>query len=227
MEKALLLIDDSREHVGVLTNITNYLKTNEGLVVDNFYLNPMDRPFCDSELNPNIDALIVGAVKKMEANMPALIIVDQYYGDASFNGLQVIERLRGIPKFKNCPVFLISGKRESIVREIFDGKEKDGDKVKSLSKIITLGISQFLDKTFRDEAINTLKKRDISVLLPKKLREYEPHDAKIQKLSAPFSKLTMSELADMMDSGAKETALLLDEMIELMLAFYVKIDANS
>ena len=226
MEKSLLLIDDSKDHIGVLDNIKNHLYRNETISLTTKYINPNDRKYLDEELDPDIDKLINGIKNKLFSIKPNLIVVDQYYsGNEKYKGIDVIENLRNIPKFKKCSIFLISGKRDKIVKEIFSNEKiTDSDKVKQLAKLINLKITSFLDKDFKDEAINILKQLKIEEILPTKLRSYEGDNAIINKFSPCYSTITFSELADKIENSHPESITILDEIFDLTISHYVKIN---
>ena len=109
-----------------------------------------DKDFLNDQKDPDLVKLIIGIKRILVSLKPNLIIVDQYYsGNDIYNGLNVVEKLREISKFKNCPIFLISGKRDKIVRDIFTNTDFTiPQKVNSLSKIINYKIDKFLDKNF-------------------------------------------------------------------------------
>ena len=228
MEKTLLLVDDSREQKEVLDNLAEYVRRNEGINVLNLYIDPNDRPFLDDSSDPDLDKLINGIKDKTSTLRPALIIVDQYYsGNDKYQGLDVIERLRTVPKFRNCQLFLISGNRDRIIREIFENDGTPHEKVKKLAKLLMLGIDRFLDKNFRDEAIDILKRKSIQEILPARLREFEKDkDVKLNLFTPKYKALPMAELADMIDGNHIEAPHILNEMIELTLAHYQRIDEN-
>lgn len=226
MTKGLLLIDDGTEHIGVLTNISDYLRANEQIDISTFHINPLDQPYWDENRDPSMGNVISAVKNKLSTYSPGLIIVDQYYSDVtSFDGILLISKPREISKFKTCPIFLISGKRDKIVRDIFSDNDKsDRDKVNELSKIIGYGINRFLDKTFRDEAIEVLKNKDLNSVFPEKLREYENQDLKIKRFTPKYSEITLSELADYISSGNSEAFNILEEMFELTLSYYVNVN---
>ncbi|RWY47476.1 hypothetical protein [Mucilaginibacter gilvus] len=228
MTKGLLLIDDSQDHTGVLTNISDHLRANEHINITTRYINPIAKPYWDDNKDPNVDNVLAAIRTEFLTLSPGLIIVDQYYSDTtSFDGIYLISKLREIPKFKTCPIFLISGKRDKIVRDIFtNGDKTETDKVNELSKIIGYGISRFLDKSFKDEAIEILKHRNLNDIFPAKLREYELQEIKIKKFSPKFSEFSLQQLADHIDSNSSDASSILEEMFELTLAHYAKIDAG-
>ena len=226
MEKTLLLIDDSRDHIGVLDNIKTHLTRNESISLTTKYINPNDREYLNDELDPDIEKLVKGILEKLNSIKPNLIIIDQYYsGNDIYKGLDVVEKLRSISKFKKCSIFLISGKRDKIVREIFAAEGiEDSEKVKSLAKLISLKIDSFLDKDFKNEAIGYLKQTKLEEILPSKLRNYESDNAMINRFSPKYSSITFSELADKIDESHSEAKEILDEIFELTLSHYVKIN---
>jgi hypothetical protein len=228
MEKALLLIDDTKEYVGVLENISKHLYRRESINVTTKYLNPNSREFFDENKDPSISKVLAGISKKLSSLKPSLIIVDQYYsGNDNFNGLKVIEELRKISKFKSCPIFLISGKRDKIVRDIFNSEGANGkEKVKLLSKIISFKIDQFLDKNFKDEAIQLLKENNITDILPTKLREYENENAHINIFSPKFRTLSFSDLADLIENNHPDSVSILNEIFDMSLAHYISLNEN-
>ena len=226
MEKALLLIDDTKEYIGVLGNISNHLSRRESVNVTTKYLNPNSRDYFDENRDPNLNKVLLGVSKKLSSLKPSLIIVDQYYsGNDNFDGLKIIEESMKISKFKTCPIFLISGKREKIVRDIFTIEGvKDKEKVKQLSKIISFNIDQFLDKNFKDEAIALLKNNNITDLLPTKLREFENETAQINTFSSKFKTLAFSELADLIENNHPDSVKILDEIFDMTLSHYISIN---
>ncbi|QXP69226.1 hypothetical protein H0I29_11345 [Polaribacter sp. R2A056_3_33] len=226
MEKALLLIDDTKEYIGVLGNISNHLSKRESVNVTTKYLNPNSRDYFDENKDPSLPKVLSGVSKKLSSLKPSLIIVDQYYsGNDNFDGLKIIEELRKISKFKNCPIFLISGKRDKIVRDIFsiDGV-KDKEKVKQLSKIISFKIDQFLDKNFKDEAIALLKNNSISDILPSKLREFENVNAQINVFSPKHKVYSFSELSDLIENNHPDSVIILDEIFDMTLSHYIELN---
>lgn len=226
MERTLLLIDDRSEHLSVLDNIKTNLKTSKSIDLSTKYLNPNDQQFWNDQKDPDISKVIEGIKKKLSSLKPSLILVDQYYSaNIFFNGIDIIERLRSIPKFKECPIFIISGSRDRIVKEIFEneGNEKK-DKVSNLAKLINLKINRFLDKDFRSEAIEELSKVKIDDILPTKLRDYEGENVVINRFSPKYKTLTFTELADKIENNDSETVNILDEMFELTLSHYVGIN---
>lgn len=223
MEKTLLLIDDNREQKAVLENLGEHLRTKEGINVLTLYVDPNERDYLNDEKDPDLEKLVFGIEEKLRGLRPNLIVVDHYYGETSFTGLNVIERLRSIKKFSKSSIFLISGKRDKIVREVFeDDKILTDTKVKKLAKIIDLGIEKFLDKEFKSEAIEFLKNRDLKNILPSKLRELD--DGKIHVLTPRYRKLTMDQLADIIDTNDSEAYDIINEMLDLTLSHYVKIN---
>lgn len=228
MTKGVLLIDDSQDHTGVLTNISDHLRANESIYITTRYINPIAKPYWDENKDPSLENVLTAIKSAFTTLSPGLIIVDQYYSDTNnFDGLHLISKLREVAKFKTCPIFLISGKRDKIVRDIFTNVDKsESDKVNELSKIIGYGISRFLDKSFKDEAIEVLKHRNLNEILPAKLREYENQGVKIRKFTPRFAEITLQQLADHIDSNSSEASAILEEMFELTLAYYAKIDAN-
>jgi CheY-like chemotaxis protein len=227
MEKTLLLIDDSPDQKGVLENLSEHLRVREGINISNFYINPNDRPFLNDQKDPDLEKLIQGITQQLIGKKPDLIIVDLYYSDNElFDGLLVIEKLRLITKFRNCKIFLISGKREKVIRDIFENEKKDTkEKVKNLAKIIDFRIEKFLDKNFKDEAIESLKRKNIDNILPSKLRDFEKeNEIKINLFSPRFKTLTLEELAEKIESNDPEASQILNEMFELTLSHYINID---
>lgn len=226
MDKALLLIDDGHDHLRVLDNIANHLLRNESINLTTKYIDPNNRKYLDEEQDPSIQKLIEGIKEKLDSIKPDLIVVDQFYsGNNDYKGLDVIEELRKINKFKKCEFFLISGKRNAIVRDIFAAPgDTDETKVKRLAKIIDLKITSFLDKNFKDEAIGLLKKRNLNEILPSKLRNYEGENKSIHRFSPKYSKLKFEELADMIEGDSIEVSEILDEMFDLTLSHYSNIN---
>ncbi|MCR9066973.1 MAG: hypothetical protein NXI00_23605 [Cytophagales bacterium] len=223
MEKTLILIDDSPEQKTVLENLAEHLRTKEGINVLTLYVNPNEREYLNEEKDPDLDKLVVGISEKLKGLRPNLIVVDHYYGDSPFTGLNVIEKLRSIKKFSKSSIFLISGKRDKIVREVFEDEDiPTGEKVKKLAKIIDYGIEKFLDKEFKSEAIESLKTRDIKDILPNKLREID--DGRIHVLNPKYKELTMDQLADMIDANDTEAQVIINEMFDLTLSHYVKLN---
>ena len=226
MEKALLLIDDTKEYIGVLGNISNHLSKRESVNVTTKYLNPNSRDYFDENKDPSLYKVLLGVSKKLSSLKPSLIIVDQYYsGNDNFDGLKIIEELRKLSKFKTCPIFLISGKREKIVRDIFSIEGvRDKEKVKQLSKIISFNIDQFLDKNFKDEAIALLKKNNITDILPAKLREFENENAQINTFFPKHKIQSFSELADLIETYHPNSATILDEIFDMTLSHYIDLN---
>lgn len=226
MEKALLLIDDTKEYVGVLGNISNHLSRRESVNVTTKYLDPNSRDYFDENKDPSLSKVLSGISKKLTSLKPSLIIVDQYYsGNDNFDGLKIIEELRKISKFKTCPIFLISGKRDKIVRDIFSVEGiNDKAKVKQLSKIISFKIDQFLDKNFRDEAIALLKNNNISDILPTKLREFENENAQINIFSPKHRVHSFSELAGLIENNHPDSETILDEIFDMTLSHYIALN---
>jgi len=224
MESALLLIDDQTDHIGVLNNIANHLRTHENILVTPFHINPQHKVFWDDHNLPQIDKVLQGIKERLIGYQPSLIVVDQYYSVAPYNGINIIEKLRDTPKCSTCPIFLVSGKREQIVREIFTAGKSESEKVNELARIIDLHITQFLDKTFRDEAIRVLKRRNLNDILPAKLREYEDQEVSIPRLSPKYSNLTLQDLADAITSNSPEAGPILEEMFSLTLSHYINLN---
>jgi len=226
MERTLLLIDDRKEHLSVLDNIKSNLKTNRSINLSTKYLNPNDQKFWNNQKDPDISKVIEGIKIKLSSLKPNLILVDQYYSDNDFfKGIDIIEKLRSIPKFKECPIFIISGNRDKIVKEIFENEgDKEKDKVNNLAKLINLKINRFLDKDFKGEAIEELSKVKIDDILPTKLRDYEGENVVINRFSPKYKTLTFTELAEKIENNDSETVDILDEIFELTLAHYVGIN---
>ena len=223
MDKTILLIDDSVDQKSVLENLSEHLRRKEEINLITLYINPNERDLLDEKDNPNLDNLIEAAVKRLRSHRPSLVVVDHYYSDCDFTGLNVIEKLRSIRKFQKCPIFLISGKRNKIVKEIFENKDfSDPQKVSKLSQIINFGINKFLDKEFKSEAIELLKKNNINEILPTKLREFE--NGKIHLFKGEYKEMTMSELADKIDSDDPKAPEVIEEVLELTLSHYLNID---
>jgi CheY-like chemotaxis protein len=223
MEKTLLLIDDEPIQKKVLENLAEHLRTKEGINVLTLYVDPNERDYLNDEKDPDLDKLVIGITEKLKGLRPNLIVVDHYYGDASFTGLNVIEKLRSIKKFSKSAIFLISGKRDKIVREVFeDEKIPTNERVNKLAKIIDYGIEKFLDKEFKSEAIESLKTRDLKDVLPSKLRELD--NGKIHVLNPRYRELTLDQLADMIDVNDSDALGIINEMFDLTLAHYVKIN---
>ncbi len=226
MERAVLLIDDGKEQKQVLKNIKTHLNVSESINLTTRFINPNDREFWDEFKDPDINKLIEGINKELRSIKPSLVVVDQFYsGNDKFKGLDVIERLRTISKFKNCSIFLISGKRDAIIREIFTSVTfSDTEKVNKLAKIIGFKIDRFLDKNFKDEAIKLLKKSNLEAILPTKLRNYEGENAVINNFSPKYNTLTFEELAGKIEDSDEEVPRILDEIFDLTLSHYVKIN---
>ncbi|MGE0079145.1 MAG: hypothetical protein AB7S48_14905 [Bacteroidales bacterium] len=226
MEKVLLLIDDSQDHIGVLDNIKTHLRSNESIDLVTKYINPNDRAFWNTEKDPDLDMLITGIQFELKTLKPNLIVVDQFYGsNEKFKGIDVIQKLREVPKFQKCSFIIISGRREQIVRDIF---EKEGitnsKKVNNLAKLINLKIDSFLDKDFKSEAIHYLKQSKLDEILPSKLREFEGENIVINSFSPAYNTLTFSELADKIEGDAPDAKDILDELFGLTLSHYVSIN---
>ncbi len=226
MDKALLLIDDGHDHLRVLDNIAKHLLRKESINLTTKYIDPNNREYLTEEHDPSIEKLIQGIIDKLKSIKPDLIVVDQFYsGNKDYKGLDVIEELRKINKFKKCDFFLISGKRNAIVRDIFvDTENSDETKVKHLAKIIDLKINSFLDKNFKDEAISLLKKRNLNEILPSKLRDYEGENNTFHRFSPQYGSLTFEELADMIEGDDTEVSEILDEIFNLTLSHYSNIN---
>ena len=226
MEKVLLLIDDSQDHIGVLDNIKTHLRSNESIDLVTKYINPNDRAFWNSEKDPDIDMLISGIQFELKTLTPNLIVVDQFYGsNEKFKGIDVIQKLREIPKFQKSSFIIISGRREQIVKDIFEKEGiTDSKKVSNLAKLINLKIDSFLDKDFKSEAIHYLKQAKLDEILPAKLRDFEGENIVINSFSPKYITLTFSELADKIDGDAQEAKDILDEMFGLTLSHYVSVN---
>lgn len=228
MEKVLLLIDDQKDHLVILDNIKSHLYRTESILLINKYINPNDRKFWNDNKDPDIDKLISGIISELNSLKPNLIIVDQYYsGNTNFNGIDVIEKLRAKNKFKKCSIFIISGKRSQIIRDIFEAKDiNDENKVNRFAKLINLHIDKFLDKEFKDEAIEQLKKINLDEVFPSKLRSYEDENAVINCFSPKYRTYTFSELADLIEGDKLGTNEILDEIFGLTLSHYANINEN-
>jgi len=225
MEKTILLIDDEPIQKAVLESLAEHLRTKEGINVCTLYVDPNERGYLSEEQDPDLDKLVSGIEEKLRSLRPDLIVVDYYYGSIPFTGLDVIEKLRSIKKFSKSSLFLISGKRERIIREIFEDEEiATSEKVKKLAKIIDFGVDKFLDKKFKNEAIELLKKKDIKDILPNKLRELG--DSKIHLFTPRYRVMTMDQLADMIDANNPEAQGIINEMFDLTLSHYAKINAS-
>ncbi len=226
MERTLLLIDDRQEHLSVLDNIKSNLRSNRSINLSTKYLNPNDRKFWNENRDPDIAKVIEGIKSKLSSLKPNLILVDQYYSDnIFFKGTDIIQQLRNIPKFKECPIFIISGSRNKIVKDIFENEgDHQSDTVSNLAKLINLRINKFLDKEFKGEAIEELSKVKVDDILPTKLRNYEGENAIINRFSPRYQTLTFTELADKIENYDLETGAILDEMFELTLSHYVSIN---
>ncbi|ANQ50552.1 hypothetical protein MY04_3187 [Flammeovirga sp. MY04] len=222
MEKVLLLIDDGKDQEKVLDNIKSKLE-KDSINLTNIYINPIDREFWNKSRDPDLSILIDKIQHKTRSLKPNLVVVDQYYGDTSFSGLNVISELRKIKKFKKSTFFLISGRRDKIVRDIFE-VGSDSSKVTELVKLLGLKIEQFLDKEFKGEAINILKKDNIDEILPQKLRSHEKGNITIHQFSPKYRSLTFEELADKIDEGDQEVSSILDELFDMTLSHYANID---
>lgn len=226
MEKVLLLIDDSQDHIGVLDNIKMYLRSNESIDLVTKYINPNDRAFWNSEKDPDLDMLITGIQFELKTLKPNLIVVDQFYGsNEKFKGIDVIQRLREVPKFQKCSFIIISGRREQIVKDIFEKEGiTDSKKVSNLAKLINLKIDSFLDKDFKSQAIHYLKQAKLDEILPSKLRDFEGENGVINSFSPKYNTLTFSELADKIEGDAPDAKDILDELFGLTLSHYVSIN---
>lgn len=224
MEKALLLVDDSKDHLGTLEQIKNKIK-QEFINLTVKHIDPIHKDYWNEDKNPTIEKVLKGIEDKLKGIKPNLIIVDQFYSDVpTFKGIDIIERLRKMPKFKKCTIFLISGKRKKIVQDVFDDKKTDKDKVNKLAKLINLKIDSFLDKDFKSEAIRILKQRNINEIFPSKLRNYENDDLKIHTFPPKSKSYTLEDLADKIENDDDEVNDILNEMFDMMLAYYTKID---
>ncbi|RED91642.1 response regulator [Marinoscillum furvescens] len=225
MDKTLLLIDDEPIQKVVLENLAEHLRTKEGINVLTLYVDPNEREYLNEDQDHDLDKLVTGISGKLKGLRPDLIVVDQYYGEAPFTGLDVIEELRSLNKFSKSSIFLISGKRDQIVREVFEAKNIATEKkVKKLAKIVNYGIEKFLDKEFKNEAIESLKTRDLKDILPSKLREID--DGRIHVLNPKYKELTMDQLADLIDASDSEAQIIINEMFELTLSHYVKLNES-
>jgi len=224
MEKTLLLIDDSKELEASLDTLKAHMKSSESIILHPYYINPNDREFWNNEDDrvPNLNKLIQGINSTRHSMKPDLILVDHFYGaDVKFNGFDVIKKLREIPKFKKCSIFIISGKREQIVRDLV---MDEAEMVKSLSNIISLQIDGFFDKDFRAEAIRLLKQSKLENILPTKLRDYDGDNAVVNCFTPKYKTLTFSELADKIEGDAPEAKEILDEMFGITLSHYANIN---
>ena len=226
MGKVLLLIDDSQDHIGVLDNIKSHLRSNESIDLVTKYINPNDRAFWNTVKDPDLDMLIKGIQFELKTLKPNLIVVDQFYGsNEKFKGIDVIQKLREVPKFQKCSFIIISGRREQIVRDIFEEDGiTDSKKVNNLAKLINLKIDSFLDKDFKSEAIHYLKQSKLDEILPSKLRDFEGENIVINSFSPAYNTLTFSELADKIEGDAPDAKDILDELLGLTLSHYVSIN---
>jgi CheY-like chemotaxis protein len=224
MEKTLLLIDDSPEQKTALESLAEHLRTNDHIKVHTIFVDPNEREYLDDQQNPDLDKLILGIASKLIGLKPNLIVVDQYYGDSSFTGLDVIEKLRSIDKFKKCKIFLISGKRAQIISEVFEGNNSSTEKISKLAKIIDLKIEKFLDKEFKSEAIQSLKTRELNDLLLSKLREAD--NGKIHVFNPTYNTLDLDQLANLIDANSPRAQEILNEIFDLTLSHYIKFDEN-
>ena len=226
MGKVLLLIDDSQDHIGVLDNIKSHLRSNESIDLVTKYINPNDRAFWNTVKDPDLDMLIKGIQFELKTLKPNLIVVDQFYGsNEKFKGIDVIQKLREVPKFQKCSFIIISGRREQIVRDIFEEDGiTDSKKVNNLAKLINLKIDSFLDKDFKSEAIHYLKQSKLDEILPSKLRDFEGENIVINSFSPAYNPLTFSELADKIEGDAPDAKDILDELLGLTLSHYVSIN---
>ncbi|WP_111672696.1 hypothetical protein [Algoriphagus litoralis] len=223
MEKTILLVDDTISQKDVLNDLIKNIRRSEGINVIGHFVNPNNRNFWNDNKDPDIDKLTAGIAFKFTDSIADLIIIDQYYSDLTFNGLDLISKLRNIPKFKNSEIFLYSGKRDVIVKEIFNNQSlSDAMKVANLAKLINLRISQFLDKDFRSEALRSLKKVKLDNILPGKLRNVE--EGKIQSFSPRYREIPMGQLADMIESNDMDSGNILSEIFDLTIAHYVKLN---
>lgn len=229
IEKVLIVIDDSPEQKKVTESIAEHLRRKEQINTLPIYINPNDRPYLDDLKDPNLDNLISGIISKVTNLKPSLVIIDLYYSDNEiYNGLDVVKKLRELAKFKKSTIFLISGKREKVVREIFLAPDKaDAEKVKKLAQIIDYRIERFLDKNFKDQAIESLKRINLNEVIPTKLREFEEDKkVRINLFSPKFKSLTLKELADKIELDDPEGPTIINEMLDLTLAHYQNIDAK-
>lgn len=225
MEKSILLIDDGVEHIQTLQSIKKYLSESESISLVTKYINPNDRAYLDDDKFPDLKKLIDGIQSKLASIKPNLIVVDQYYSDNNkFKGLDVIEELRLIPKFRKCSIFIISGNRKRIVSEIFNAAVDESEKVNRLAKIINLKIESFLDKDFKSDAIKYLKQTKLDEVLPTKLRDYESENPIINRFTPKYNTLTFSELADKIEGDTPDAKEILDEMFGLTLSYYASIN---
>ncbi len=222
MEKIVLLIDDTLSQKDVLKGLVDKIRRNEGINVIGHFINPNNREFWNDDKDPTIDKLIEGITSKLTDSSVDLIIVDQFYSDIPFKGTDVIEKLRAIPKFKSSEVFLYSGNRKKIVRNILTDIDEDEKKVSALAKLINLKISQFLDKDFESEAIRNLKRVRLNNVLPAKLRNIE--DGQIQVFSPRYQEVSMGQLADMIESNDPQAENILNEIFDLTLSHYIKLN---
>jgi len=225
MEKVILLVDDENESTAVLDGIKSNLKTNNINVVAK-YINPVDREFWDKNKDPQLDLVIKGIESSLKGKKAHLIIIDQYYSEGcDFTGLCIINRIRSIRKFKNTPIFLASGKRDKIVRTIFNNEVADeNDKVDELSKLLNYKIEGFLDKDYRSKAIEFLKKETHNDILSTKLREYEDKGFYIHTFEGAHRKLHIKNIVNKIDENDTGVNIILREMIDLSLAHYINIE---
>lgn len=223
MEKAIVLIDDTQTQKAVLENLINHLRRKEGINALGQFINPIDKEYWNDAKDPDFEKLISGINGKLVGIKPDLIVIDQYYSGVSFKGLDIIKALRAIRRFKRTKIFLYSGNRDRIIREIFaeDSLSSD-DKIKRLVQLIGYQITQFLDKDFKDEAIRVLKNVDFKDALINKLRTVE--NGKIHLFSPEYRNLTLEELANKIEAEDQDAPKILDEIFALTVSHYVKID---
>lgn len=226
MEKVLLLIDDSQDHITVLDNIKSHLRSNESIDLVTKYINPNDRAFWNSEKDPDLNILISGIQRELKTLKPNLIVVDQFYGsNEKFKGIDIIKKLREIPKFQKSYFLIISGRREQIIRDVFETEGiTASQKVTNLAKLINLKIDGFLDKDFKSEAIQYLKQSKLDEILPAKLRDFEGENSVISCFSPKYNTLTFSALADKIEGNEPDAKDILDEMFGLTLSHYISIN---
>lgn len=225
MNRIVVLIDDEPTVAGGLDIIKENLK-RKNIDVISHYINPIDDDFCNDDDDPILIKVIDGIKSCLKGVQPNLFIIDlSYSGGSEFDGLDLIESLRDLKKFKNTPILLSSGKRKAVVKKIFGNEDlTEIEKVNELAKLIDYKIDGFIEKNYKDEAIKLLQKVKIDDLLPSKLRNFECETANINIFSPILNTLTFSELADEIEGNEPIATEILNEMLDMTLSNYVEID---
>lgn len=223
MEKIILLIDDIKASVKGLETIKTSLKKKQIEIISE-YINPLDKKFWDENKNPILEKVINGIVSTLSNRSADLIIIDNYYGDASFSGLKIIENLRNINEFKSTSIFLTSGKRDHIVSEIFNSEKSDIQKVNDLSKLINYKIDGFLDKDYHSLATQFLMESSADKILISKLKKFKDKEVIINTFSGRHAKMNIKDLATKIENKETGSTALVEEMVDLTIAHYIDIE---